>query len=58
MGSILIGVMLLSPVSDMNLCDEVRAVLLEYQEVSDLSEEEVRAIAGRCVLWSEGDEAK
>jgi|14_taG_2_1085336.scaffolds.fasta_scaffold46795_2 hypothetical protein len=31
-----------------NLCDEVVATLYEFREYTDLTDEQVRAIAGRC----------
>ena len=48
----------LSSAPENPVCKEVWEVLREYQQYSDLSDSEIRAIAGNCVKWAEGESDK
>ena len=38
------------------ICKEVWEILWEYQEYTELTDADVRIIAGSCVDWAEGQE--
>ena len=43
---------------DNPICKEVWEILWEYQQYTELTDAQVRQIAGSCVDWAEGLEAE
>ena len=41
-----------------SICKEVWEILWEYQQYTELTDAEVRVIAGNCVDWAEEEDAK
>ena len=39
-------------------CREIREILWEYQQYSELSDQQIREVAGRCFDWAEGESDK